>query len=157
MTQVRYRIISLAHDIATAARSSRIDQFGNRLSVFRDGQPHQCRVCLQLSKPDEGVILIAHSPFASKQPYAETGPVFIHERECMPYRDADTYPPEFPHKAVVLRAYNECDAIVGAEVVGERDVERVIADLFESQATTYLHARNLAYGCFMFRIERGEA
>jgi hypothetical protein len=155
MTPSHYRIISLTDDIAIAARSLRIDQFGNRLSVLRDGQPHQCRVCLHLSKPDEGVILMAHSPFASKQPYAETGPVFIHERECMPYRQVDIYPPEFPHKAVVLRAYDECDAIVGAEVVGERNVECVIAELFESQAITYLHARNLAYGCFMFRIERG--
>lgn len=157
MTQSPYRIIPLAHAIATAARSSRVDQFGNRLAVLCDGQPHQCRVCLELSKPDEGVILIAHSPFASRQPYAEIGPVFIHERECTPYRDVHRYPPEFPHQAVVLRAYNEGDAIVGAEVVGERDVERVIAELFENEATTYLHARNLAYGCFMFQIERGES
>ena len=155
MTPSPYRIIPLAEDIASAARSSRIDQFGNRLTVLRDGQPHQCRVCLELSKPDEGVLLIAHSPFASKQPYAETGPVFIHERECLPYREVHTYPPEFPHKAVVLRAYNEDEAIVGAEVVGEREVERVIAEVFESPTTAYIHARNLAYGCFMFRIERG--
>jgi hypothetical protein len=154
MTDSTYRIIPLAYDIATAARASRVDEFGNQLSVLRDSNPHQCRVCLKLSKPDEGVILIAHRPFASKQPYAETGPVFIHERECTPYTDVRNYPVEFPHHDVVLRAYDEGDRIVDAEVVGERQVERVIADLFENQAITYMHARNLAYGCFMFRIER---
>jgi hypothetical protein len=154
MTKSTYRIIPLAQSIASAARRTRIDQFGNRLSVLRDGQPHQCRVCLELSKPDEGVILFAHSPFATQQPYAETGPVFIHERESTPYKNIDQYPPQFPHRAVVLRAYNCEDAIVDAEAVGEREVEQVIAELFEREEIAYLHARNLAYGCFMFAINR---
>ncbi len=154
MTKSTYRIIPLSPDIAAAARRSRVDLFGNRLSGFSDGEPHQCRVCLQLSKPDERVILIAHRPFTSAQPYAETGPIFIHERECASYEDVNRYPLEFPRRAVVLRAYNTSDAIVGAEVVGERDIERLIAELFERQDIAYLHARNLAYGCFMFGIER---
>lgn len=154
MTQTPYRIIPLAQDIANAARWSRVDQFGNRLAVLYDGEAHQCRVCLQLSKPDEGVILMAHRPFASRQPYAETGPIFIHERACVPYGEGNRYPAEFPHHAVMLRAYNDEDAIIGAEMVGEREVERVIVELFENQEIAYLHARNLAYGCFMFAIAR---
>ena len=99
-------------------------------------------------------MLIAHRPFSSTQPYAETGPIFIHERECAPYEDASVYPSEFPRDAVVLRAYSDTDEIVGAELVDDRRVEDIIAVLLESPGVAFLHARNAAYGCFMFRIER---
>jgi hypothetical protein len=155
MTHVTtFRIAPLPHEVARAARQSRRDQFGNTLSVLRDGQPHQCRSCLRLSQPDEGVILMAYRPFGSSQPYAEVGPVFIHERDCQPYADRDAYPPEFPRSAVVLRAYDDRDRIVGAQAVGPRRVEDVIAELFDDPATAYLHARNLGYGCYMFRLDR---
>jgi hypothetical protein len=149
-----FRIAPLPYEVARDARESRRDEFGNVLSVLRDGQPHQCRSCLRLSLPEEGVILMAYRPFSSSQPYAEVGPVFVHERDCAPYPDRDTYPPEFPRGAVVLRAYDDRDQIVGAEAVGQRRVEDVIAELFDDPATAYLHARNLGYGCYMFRVDR---
>ena len=149
-----FKIRSLPYKIVQAARQSRCDLFDHELSVLSDGQPHQCRSCLRLSQPQEGVILMAYRPFTSHQPYAESGPVFIHERDCEPYQDIHVYPPEFPHSAVVLRAYNYRDQIVGAEVVGDKRVEEVIAEMFDSQATAYLHARNLSYGCYMFGIDR---
>lgn len=107
-----------------------------------------------MSHPNEGVILLAHRPFESNQPYAETGPIFVHERPCQPYNDSFTYPPEFPRSAVVLRAYSNEDRIVGAEAVGERVVETVIEEILANPAVEYIHARNLGYGCFMFRINR---
>jgi hypothetical protein len=149
-----FRIVPLSQEVAQGARQSRRDSFGNALSVLRDGQPHQCRFCLQMSLADEGVILLAYRPFADSQPYAEVGPIFVHEKDCDAYQDAGAYPPGFPRKAVVLRAYNDRDQIVGAQAVGERQVEEVIAEMFDDQKTAYLHARNLGYGCYMFRIDR---
>jgi hypothetical protein len=149
-----FRIVPLDRDVVAAARKSMRDEHGNALVVLRDGEPHQCRSCLRLSLPTEGVILLAYRPFASRHPYAEVGPIFVHERECEPYEDIGTYPPEFPRRAVVLRGYDDRDRIVSAEAVGDRRVEDVIAESFGSPATAYLHARNLGYGCFMFRIDR---
>jgi hypothetical protein len=150
----RFRIVPLALDFAAAIRASHRNGLENSLSLVRDGAPHQCRCCLDLSAPDEGVILLSHRPFASAQPYAEVGPIFIHERDCSPYADPHRYPPEFPRDAVVLRAYDVADRIVGAQVVGDRAVESVIEGLFDSEETAYLHARNVGYGCFMFRVDR---
>ena len=121
---------------------------------MRDGSPHQCRSCLSLSDPDEAVLLFSHRPFDRAQPYAEVGPVFIHERECLPYGATRTYPPTSPRRAVVLRAYDEQDRIVGAREVLDRCVEEVIDELFADPSTRYLHARNLGYGCYMFRVDR---
>jgi hypothetical protein len=149
-----FRIVPLPREVAHAARQARCDSFGNALTVLRDGQPHQCRCCLQLSLAGEGVILLAYRPFPSNQPYAEVGPIFVHEQDCYPYQDVSAYPPGFPRKAVVLRAYNDRDQIVGAQAVAERRVEEVIKEMFEDEGTAYLHARNLGYGCYMFRIDR---
>lgn len=149
-----FKIVPLPPTAAHLARESRRDEFGNPLSVLRDGERHQCRSCLMLSQPDEGVILMAYQPFASQQPYTESGPIFLHERECQPYADPYNYPQDFPRSAVVLRAYNDADQIVAAEPVLERCVEEVIAEMFKDKTIAYLHARNLGYGCYMFRVER---
>jgi hypothetical protein len=130
------------------------DDFGHALSVRRDSSRHQCRACLHLTEPEEGFILLSYSPFASDQPYAEVGPIFIHERECRPYEDTRVYPAEFPREAVVLRAYDDREEIEDAEYVGNWPVDHAIARLFESPRVSYLHARNSTYGCFMFRIDR---
>ena len=153
-TSNNFQVRPLSPEMADAARKTRLDRFGNALAVMRDGNPHQCRVCLTMSQPDEGVILLAHRPFESNQPYAETGPIFVHEQPCQAYNDKLVYPPEFPRSAVVLRAYSSDDRILDAQAVGERGVETVIAELFANPAIAYLHARNLGYGCFMFRIDR---
>ena len=130
------------------------DDLGHALTVRRDSSRHQCRACLRLTEPGDGFILLSHSPFASDQPYAEVGPIFIHDKECRPYAKAEEYPEEFPRNAVVLRAYNERDEIEDAAFVGSRPVEEVIAGLFERPRVAYVHARNSTYGCFMFRIDR---
>jgi hypothetical protein len=149
-----FKIVPLPSTVASLARESRRDEFGNLLSILRDGERHQCRSCLSLSQPDEGVILLSYQPFASQQPYAEIGPIFIHERDCQLYANLHTYPQDFPRNAVVLRAYNDADQIVAAEPVLERRVEDVIAEMLNDETIAYLHARNLGYGCYMFRVER---
>ena len=148
-----FRISPLPRELTSRIRREMKDDFGHTLAVRRDSSRHQCRACLQLTEPQEGFILLAYSPFTSDQPYAEVGPIFIHERECRPYEDTREYPSEFPREAVVLRAYNERDEIEDAGFVGERPVEKAIASLFENPRVSYLHARNSTYGCFMFRID----
>ena len=130
------------------------DDLGHALSVRHDSSRHQCRACLRLTEPEEGFILLSYSPITSDQPYAEVGPIFIHEKECRPYEETVAYPAEFPREAVVLRAYDARDEIEDAAFVGNQPVEEEIARLFGNPRVAYLHARNSTYGCFMFRIDR---
>jgi len=152
--QETFRISPLPHDVASRIRREMKDDFGHALTVRHDSSRHQCRACLHLTEPGEGFILISYSPFASDQPYAEVGPVFIHEKECRPYEETQEYPAEFPREATVLRAYTDQDEIEDAAFVGSRPVEEVIARLLENSRVAYIHARNATYGCFMFRIDR---
>jgi hypothetical protein len=148
-----FRIVPLPPDLAAGVRATRRDAAGRPVLLREDGERHQCRACLELTAPDEAVLLLSHRPFPSEQPYAETGPIFIHERACV-RRGGAEYPPEFPRHHVVLRAYSASDEIVDAELVGEARVEDVIARLLSRREVAYLHARNDGYGCYMFRVER---
>jgi hypothetical protein len=147
----------LPASFAADVRSRMRDASGNALTVRHDDAPHQCRSCLQLTAPGEGYIALSYSPFDRPQPFAETGPIYIHERVCTPFHGNGVYPVEFPRSQVVLRAYNERDEIEGAAFVGDRSVEDVIASMLENDRIAYMHARNSTYGCFMFRVERSEA
>jgi hypothetical protein len=149
-----FRVSALPTDFVRRIREQMMDGAGNPLTVRKDAERHQCRHCLRLTEPREGFLLLSHSPFSSRQPYAERGPIFIHERDCARYDREGDYPEEFPHKAVVLRGYDAADEIVGAEYVGDRDVAEVIGELLADQRVAYIHARNSTYGCYMFRIDR---
>ena len=153
MKENTFRVSPLSEDFVREIRSTRKDRRGNGVSVRSDPGRHQCRACLTLTEPGERHLLLSYTPFASDHPYAETGPIFIHERECEPHA-CGGYPPEFPHHDVALRAYTEADEIADARLVGPDRVEDVIAGLFENASVSYIHARNGGYGCFMFRIDR---
>jgi hypothetical protein len=149
MKERNRRIRALPSDFVSGVRAGRIP------SVRRvDPDPHQCRHCLTLSKPGEPVRLASLSPFRTDQPYAERGPVFVHERECERYSDESAYPPEFPKRSVVIRAYGEDEVPLDSRAVGDADVEDVIEELLAIPGSAFLHARNLAEGCYMFRIDR---
>ncbi|HWC65238.1 MAG TPA: DUF1203 domain-containing protein [Thermoanaerobaculia bacterium] len=145
----RYRIAAIPTAFAGRVRA------GSVPSLRRvDPDPHQCRHCLTLSAPGEAVLLVSYPPFATEQPYAERGPIFVHERECPRWREEEGYPPQFPKRRAVLRAYDRDEAQIESRVVGDAGVDEVLADLFTDPRTAFVHARNVAEGCFMFRIDR---
>jgi hypothetical protein len=149
-----FRIVPLAADYATRIRRTRRDASGEPVLQRQDPQPHQCRVCLTLTAPDEPYLLLSHRAHAERVPYAETGPVFIHARDCAPYAASDRYPDGFPREQVVLKAFSARHEIVDSQHALGRPVEDVIGGLFEDPRVAYIHARNLTYGCYMFRVER---
>lgn len=147
-----FRVEAIPADEVDRLRERRTDDVGNALVVRRDAARHQCRSCLRLTEPWEGYLAVSYAPMPGSHPFVERGPVYVHERRCEPYRDVERYPAEFPREAVVLRAYGETDEIEDARLVLDTPVEEVIRQLFANPDVRYLHARNAAYGCFMFRI-----
>ena len=85
-----FLIVPLAADYAARIRSTRRDAFGQPVVERVDAELHQCRVCLTLTTPNEPYLLLSHRAHPDGVPYAETGPVFIHERDCAPYGADDT-------------------------------------------------------------------
>jgi hypothetical protein len=152
-----FKVFPLAKEVADRIRNKMVDDFGHQLSVSvatkTDNGP--CRSCLTVFRPGEGRILFSFAPNEHNHPYNEVGPIYIHEKECRPYADEQAFPVELrTRQPLTLRCYNDDGIMVGGELVGERDVEDVIAALFQKPNVKYLHARTATVGCFIARVER---
>ena len=94
------------------------------------------------------------SPTAhSRNPYRETGPIFLHADGCERYAGG-TLPPDFAQRPIVLRAYDAAQNIARAEVVVDGTTEQRIAGLVADPEIAWVHARSLTHGCYLFRIDR---
>jgi len=131
-----------------------MDDFGNRLTTQTCDSPVPCRHCLRLTRPDEEVILFAYRPFETAGPYSEVGPVFIHGRECPAYAESLEFPADFMTRKLVLRAYNALGQIEDAEVAEPGSHGATLERLFAQEAVKFVHARNVAYGCFLYQLDR---
>lgn len=74
---------------AAAYRSGGPDAYGNPPERQISDGTAPCRCCLGLIPKGGKMLVLAHRPFSSLQPYAETGPVFLCARPCTPGSTTD--------------------------------------------------------------------
>lgn len=117
---------------------------------------YPCRSCLRDGEVGEVMLLFAHSPFETGGPYAETGPVFVHERDCTPASPQRGELPEVTQvrKQVIVRAYDRAGAIHNAALVDTPDVAAALTRFFEDADVAFAHVRSVTYGCFTYAVER---
>jgi hypothetical protein len=144
--------VPIPAEIAENARRTRRDAFGHDLKVQRDTGP--CRVCLRISKAPENFLLLSYQPLPDRNPYAEVGPIFVHEHDCAPYRALDTFPEDFVRRELVLRAYDGDGRIVDAAVAPSGEGARVAADFLSNADVSEVHVRHTSYTCFDFKVVR---
>jgi hypothetical protein len=125
--------------------------------AISDGDGVPCRHCLTRVAKGEPYLILAYRPFSEDQPYAETGPIFLHAESCPRFEDVSAIPeilterPEF-----VMRGYDGRDRIVYescAVVPGNRIAENA-ERLLDIPRVEYLHVRARASTCYQCRIER---
>ncbi len=95
--------------------------------------------------------------FPGLQPYAETGPIFLHAEACERAEDAEALPELFGKTAAyIVRGYSADDRIVygtGA-VVPTAEIPDRAAELLARPDIAYLHMRSAKNNCYQCRIER---
>ena len=120
-----------------------------------EGAANPCRHCLQLIRDGEPKLVLAHRPFDALQPYAETGPIFLHAGPCNRYV-ADVVPGWFAFlDPAIVRGYGadhwiryETGVVVRGPEIGEA-CRRILAD----HAVAYVHVRS-KFNCFQCRVDR---
>jgi hypothetical protein len=153
MQTSNFRIVPLATEAAEAARTrARAGAPDHEIITTDQPQAFPCRHCLRWAKAGERVVLFPYASIPAGRPYAESGPIFVHEHTCAPYDRPEEYPAEFRHR--VLRAYNESNDMIDAVVLNGREPETVMAELFQNPAAKFLQARSETRGCYTFKIER---
>jgi hypothetical protein len=152
------RFQALPTDSVRALQRGGPDAYGftpERQTSDGDGVP--CRHCLRNVDAGEEYLILAYRPFPALQPYAETGPIFLHAHECERAEGGDDLPPMLESSDYIVRGYGADDRIVygtGA-VIPTAGIAQRAETLFERPDIAYLHVRSARNNCFQCRIERG--
>jgi hypothetical protein len=153
MTNNSFRVVTLPTPIAEEARAKAVNGApDHKISLIEEEHVAPCRHCLTWAKPGERVILFEYGAIAADQPYAESGPIFVHAEPCNRYVPSSGFPGEL-RSGRAIRAYNQENEIVAAEVVNGAP-EEATARLLENDAVRFLHVRSASHGCYTFKVER---
>ncbi|MBD9454039.1 DUF1203 domain-containing protein [Rhizobium sp. RHZ02] len=125
-------------------------------TMVSDGPGHPCRHCLKNIDAGEELLVFAYRPFPELQPYAETGPVFLHKEPCERYAAEEVLPPVLTSPDFIVRGYNADNRIVygtGA-VTLTPDIRSYATQLLERPEVAYVHVRSARNNCYQCRIDR---
>ena len=157
MTDVIFQ--ALPTDIVHAYRAGGPDANGmqpERTICKDDGNP--CRHCLQFIATGAEMLILAHRPFPSPQPYAETGPIFLCAAGC-PRWEGDGVPPVVidSKEARLIKGYSREDRIVYGlgEIADPAEVANRARTVLDDPRVAYVHERSSTNNCFSCRIEGG--
>jgi hypothetical protein len=152
------RFMALPTDAVRALQRGGEDAYGftpeRRIS---DGDGVPCRHCLGNVAAGEEYLVLAYRPFQALQPYAETGPIFLHARECERAEEGEAMPDMLAGPDYIVRGYGHDERIVygtGA-VVPTSQIPTYAAALLQRPEVAYAHVRSARNNCYQCRIERG--
>jgi len=125
------------------------------LARVAEGGANPCRHCLGLIADGDEKLVLAYRPFPSRQPYAETGPIFLHAKPCARYTGA-ALPGWFAFMdPAIVRGYDgdhwirydTGDVVRGPEIAAA--CRRILSD----PTVAYVHVRS-KFNCFQCRVDR---
>ncbi|SIQ82094.1 Protein of unknown function [Rhizobium sp. RU35A] len=151
------RFTAMPSDIAAGFREGRPDAYGNPPErAISPGGGMPCRHCLGFIEAGEAMLVLAYRPFPKLQPYAETGPIFLHAKACRRYEAVEVLPPMLESPDYIVRGYDDNDRIVygtGA-VTPTQAIATRAATLLERDDIAYVHVRSARNNCYQCRIDR---
>ena len=154
MTNILFTAMSETE--ARQFREGHPDAYGNIPEHMTSPGGMPCRHCLGQIGDGEPMLVLAYRPFPSLQPYAETGPIFLHADACPRYVETDVMPPLLDSPDYIVRGYGKDDRIVygtGAVTPTDAIVSRA-KELFAREDIAYVHVRSARNNCYQCRIDR---
>jgi hypothetical protein len=118
------------------------------------GEPVRC--CLSDATAGEELVLFNYAPpLPDESPYQEKGAVFVHAAACAGPASVTSYPSDWVGRPQALRAYDARGWIHPSTHVHDgTNPDAAIAEVLSHPEVVEVHSRNLAYGCYMFRVTR---
>src|SRR5262245_37819017 len=154
-TDVNLRIEGIPTEDVDRLRHGGLDANGQpALRRVAEGA-NPCRHCLGLIADGDEKLVLAYRPFADPQPYAETGPIFLHAKPCERYA-SDALPPWFVFlDPAVIRGYGDDHWIRydTGNVVRGTDLDAACRDILADPTVAYVHIRS-KFNCFQCRVDR---
>jgi hypothetical protein len=117
------------------------------------GEPLRC--CLRDATAGEEILLFNYEPPLPDSPYREKGAVFTHASLCAGPSSVTSYPADWVGRPQALRAYDERGWIHPATRLHDgTDPAAALDAVLAEPGVVEVHSRNLAYGCYMFRVTK---
>lgn len=152
------KFVSMPTETVRAYQAGGVDANGQAPEVHvSDGDGIPCRHCQEDVAAGARYLILNHRPFPAPQPYAETGPIFLHADSCPRYPEVADLPPVFAtRKLFLLKGYNAQDRIVygTGQLVPPAEIAVAATAIFARDGVAYIHARSAFNNCFQCRIER---
>jgi len=152
-----FRLVGLAPEAFAPFFALTDEQLAERgiHRVVADRKPgYPCRISLVDAEIGEPLLLLPYCHQPANSPYQASGPIFIRSGARQRVADASEVPPYVTDRLMSVRAYDERDFIVDAEVCAGADVAATIRRMFEDAQVRYIHLHNAKRGCFSCRAER---
>jgi len=150
------RIRGIPSDEVDRIRQGGSDANGQRaLLRVAEGLANPCRHCLGLIAEGDEKLVLGYRPFEALQPYAETGPIFLHKEPCERY-DSEAVPAWFDYlDPAIVRGYGEDHWIRydTGDVLPGRDLVAACRSILSDATVAYVHIRS-KYNCFQCRVDR---
>ncbi|MBD9372068.1 DUF1203 domain-containing protein [Rhizobium sp. ARZ01] len=149
------RYLPMPTETAIVLWNGGTDAYGMRPERrISDGDGVPCRHCLEGVRAGDPYLILAYRPFPKLQPYAETGPIFLHAEPCPAYSGAAS-PPMLESRDYIVRGYDADDRIVyGSGAVTPTDEIPAYAEtLLARPEIAYIHVRSARNNCYQCRIE----
>jgi hypothetical protein len=123
--------------------------------VVAEGTGNPCRHCLKMVPEGAWMLILAHRPFPSPQPYAELGPIFLCADPCE-QGGGEARPEILASPDYILRGYGADDRIVYGTggVVATAMIPERARELLTDARVAYVHVRSARNNCYQCRIER---
>lgn len=121
-----------------------------------DGQGNPCRHCLACIPKGAGMLICAHRPFDSLQPYAECGPIFLCADACTPYSSTDVPPILETSPDYLLKGYRADERIYygTGRIVTQTALPAYATQLLSDPEVAFVDVRSARNNCYQVRIRR---
>jgi hypothetical protein len=113
------------------------------------------RISLRDIPVGDSVLLLNFEHLGAPSAYRAAGPIFVREGERRSGLFENHLPSDMLGRLYSIRAYDQDDWMVDAEVVEGRDAPTHFERMFDSGAA-YLHLHHARRGCFACRVDRVE-
>jgi hypothetical protein len=123
--------------------------------VTADKAPgYPCRVTLADAKPGETLILFNYVSHDVATPYRSAYAIYVREGATVAGDYVDWVPPVFVGRPLGLRAFDAGGMLRTAVLAMPGQADEKIRAVFADPGIAYIHAHNVAHGCFAAKVER---
>ena len=112
------------------------------------------RIEVRDAETGESLLLVNYVHQPANTPYRASHAIFVREGATETYDRVDEVPEVMRVRPISLRAFDQANLMVDADLVEGRALEDLIARFLSNPQVVYLHAHYAKRGCYAARIER---